>query len=169
MIDSLLLLDGTENRTFHQSALGEPCSSGLQLILSQLLLKPSSSPTTTSPLISILLILNLHIRSHSLRRLQHWDFVAFAEHPIDVGIIEVGMGGEWDATNVIAPDVAVITPIGMDHMEYLGNSLTEIARTKAGIIKEGAVAIFAHQEEEAAIELMRRAAEGFCYSSTRGA
>ena len=86
-------------------------------------------------------------------------FVAFAEHPIDVGIIEVGMGGEWDATNVIAPDVAVITPIGMDHMEYLGNSLTEIARTKAGIIKEGAVAIFAHQEEEAAIELMRRAAE----------
>ena len=86
------------------------------------------------------------------------SFVAFAEHPIDVGIIEVGMGGEWDATNVIAPDVAVITPIGMDHMEYLGNSLTDIARTKAGIIKEGAVAIFAQQEEESAVELMRRAA-----------
>ena len=64
-------------------------------------------------------------------------FVAFAEHPIDVGVIEVGMGGTWDATNVIDADVSVVMPIDYDHMEYLGNTLTEIASTKAGVIKEG--------------------------------
>ena len=60
---------------------------------------------------------------------------AFSEHPVDVGIFEVGMGGAWDATNIIQPAVSVITPIGMDHMEYLGNSIEEIASTKAGILK----------------------------------
>lgn len=86
-------------------------------------------------------------------------FVAFAEHPIDVGVIEVGMGGQWDATNVVAADVSVITPIGLDHMEYLGNSITEIAATKAGIIKEHGFIVLAQQTPEAAVELLRRAAE----------
>jgi dihydrofolate synthase/folylpolyglutamate synthase len=86
-------------------------------------------------------------------------FAAFAEHPIDIGIIEVGMGGEWDATNVVKADVSVITPIGLDHMEYLGNSLVEIATTKAGIIKEGGFAVLAQQEPDVAVELLRKAAE----------
>ena len=86
-------------------------------------------------------------------------FVAFAEHPVDVGVIEVGMGGEWDATNVIDADVSVIMPIGFDHMEYLGNTLHEIAATKAGIIKEGGFIVLAQQEPEAAKELIRKAAE----------
>ena len=86
-------------------------------------------------------------------------FVAFAEHPVDVGVIEVGMGGEWDATNVIDADVSVIMPIGCDHMEYLGNTLHEIAATKAGIIKEGGFIVLAQQEPEAAKELIRKAAE----------
>lgn len=86
-------------------------------------------------------------------------FVAFAEHPIDIGIIEVGMGGEWDATNVVQADVSIITPIGLDHMEYLGNTLTEIAATKAGIIKEGGFAVLSQQEPEVAVELLRKAAE----------
>lgn len=86
-------------------------------------------------------------------------FAAFAEHPIDIGIIEVGMGGEWDATNVVKADVSVITPIGLDHMEYLGNTLTEIASTKAGIIKEGGFAVLSQQEPEVAVELLRKAAE----------
>jgi len=86
-------------------------------------------------------------------------FAAFAEHPIDIGIIEVGMGGEWDATNVVDADVSVITPIGLDHMEYLGNSLAEIATTKAGIIKEGGFAVLSQQEPEVAVELLRKAAE----------
>jgi dihydrofolate synthase/folylpolyglutamate synthase len=86
-------------------------------------------------------------------------FAAFAEHPIDIGVIEVGMGGEWDATNVVNADVSVITPIGLDHMEYLGNTLVEIASTKAGIIKEGGFAVLSQQEPEVAVELLRKAAE----------
>ena len=86
-------------------------------------------------------------------------FVAFAEHPIDVGVIEVGMGGQWDATNVVDADVSVIMPIGFDHMEYLGNTLHEIASTKAGIIKENGFVVLAQQEPEAAKELIRKAAE----------
>jgi dihydrofolate synthase/folylpolyglutamate synthase len=86
-------------------------------------------------------------------------FAAFAEHPIDVGVIEVGMGGEWDATNVVDADVSVITPIGLDHMEYLGSTIAEIAATKAGIIKEQGFIVLAQQTPEAAVELLRRAAE----------
>lgn len=86
-------------------------------------------------------------------------FVAFAEHPIDVGIIEVGMGGTWDATNVIDADVSVVMPIDYDHMEYLGNTLKEISSTKAGVIKEGGFVVLAQQQPEAAVELLRRAAE----------
>jgi len=85
-------------------------------------------------------------------------FVAFAEHPIDVGVIEVGMGGQWDATNVVNADVSVIMPIGLDHTEYLGETLTEIAQTKAGIIKEGGFVVLAQQEPECAVELLKQAA-----------
>ena len=86
-------------------------------------------------------------------------FAAFAEHPIDVGVIEVGMGGEWDATNVVDADVSVIMPIGLDHTEYLGSTIAEIAKTKAGIIKEGGFIVLAQQEPEAAVELLKKAAE----------
>jgi len=86
-------------------------------------------------------------------------FAAFAEHPIDVGVIEVGMGGEWDATNVIDADVSVIMPIDLDHTEYLGSTIAEIAKTKAGIIKEGGFVVLAQQQPEAAVELLKRAAE----------
>jgi dihydrofolate synthase/folylpolyglutamate synthase len=86
-------------------------------------------------------------------------FAAFAEHPIDVGVIEVGMGGEWDATNVVDADVSVIMPIALDHTEYLGSTIAEIAKTKAGIIKEAGYVVLAQQEPEAAVELLKRAAE----------
>lgn len=85
-------------------------------------------------------------------------FAAFAEHPIDVGVIEVGMGGLWDATNVVDADVSVIMPIGLDHTEYLGETLAEIAQTKAGIIKEGGFVVLAQQEPECAVELLKQAA-----------
>src|ERR1700712_1233614 len=61
-------------------------------------------------------------------------FAAFADAPVDVAVIEVGMGGRWDATNVVDAPVAVITPIGVDHTEYLGDTIAEIAGEKAGII-----------------------------------
>jgi len=85
-------------------------------------------------------------------------FAAFAEHPIDVGVIEVGMGGEWDATNVVSADVSVIMPVDLDHTEYLGTTIAEIAKTKAGIIKEGGFVVLAQQKPEAAVELLKQAA-----------
>ncbi|MDO4631101.1 MAG: folylpolyglutamate synthase/dihydrofolate synthase family protein [Corynebacterium sp.] len=62
-------------------------------------------------------------------------YAAFADAPVDVAIVEVGLGGTWDATNVINADVAVITPVGIDHTEYLGDTIEEIAAEKSGIIK----------------------------------
>lgn len=61
-------------------------------------------------------------------------FAAFADAPVDIAVVEVGMGGRWDATNIVDAPVAVITPIGLDHTEYLGETLAEIAAEKAGII-----------------------------------
>lgn len=72
---------------------------------------------------------------------------AFADHPVDVAVIEVGMGGTWDSTNVVPGDVEVITPIGLDHATWLGTTLEEVAANKAGIIKDGATLISALQPE----------------------
>ena len=84
---------------------------------------------------------------------------AFSEHPVDVGIFEVGMGGEWDATNIIKPTVGVITPIGMDHMEYLGDTIEKIATAKAGILKPDMYGVLSNQTPEAAKVLLAKAAE----------
>jgi len=86
-------------------------------------------------------------------------FVAFAEFPVDVGIFECGMGGEWDSTNVINGSVNVITPIGFDHMEYLGDTLEKIAQTKSGIIKQNSFVVLAEQESDVAAVLMRACAK----------
>jgi dihydrofolate synthase/folylpolyglutamate synthase len=83
----------------------------------------------------------------------------FADTPIDVAVVEVGLGGRWDATNQIDADVAVVTPVALDHMNFLGNTVDRIAGEKAGIIKPGATAILAAQPPEAAAELLRRATE----------
>jgi folylpolyglutamate synthase/dihydrofolate synthase len=85
-------------------------------------------------------------------------FAAFADAPVDVAVIEVGLGGRWDATNVGDGVVAVITPVAMDHMQYLGNTIEEIATEKAGIIKPGATAVLAQQQVAAAEILLQRAA-----------
>ncbi|MWA06210.1 dihydrofolate synthase [Actinomadura sp. LD22] len=86
-------------------------------------------------------------------------FAAFADAPVDVAVVEVGMGGTWDATNVADGAVAVVTPIGLDHTRYLGDTLEEIAAEKAGIIKPGSVAVLSQQPVEAAEVLLRRVVE----------
>src|SRR5581483_11867255 len=83
----------------------------------------------------------------------------FADTPIDVAVVEVGLGGTWDNTNVIDAEVAVVTPIALDHTEYLGDTVAAIAAEKAGIIKPDSVAILGAQPTEAAAELLRRATE----------
>ena len=84
-------------------------------------------------------------------------FAAFADAPIDVAVVEVGLGGRWDATNIVDAPVAVVTPIGVDHTDYLGDTIAEIAGEKAGVIKKQAddlvptdtVAVIARQVPEA--------------------
>ena len=76
-------------------------------------------------------------------------FVAFADAPVDVAVVEVGMGGSWDSTNTADGDVAVFAPIDIDHADRLGDTIGEIATVKAGIIKQGAIAVSAVQVAEA--------------------
>ncbi|MGC7196443.1 bifunctional tetrahydrofolate synthase/dihydrofolate synthase [Mycobacteroides abscessus] len=98
-------------------------------------------------------------------------FVAFADAPVDIAVVEVGLGGRWDATNVIDAPVAVVTPIGIDHVEFLGPDLASIANEKAGIIKRhkldamtgeasaDTVAVIAQQQPEAMEVLLRQTVE----------
>lgn len=87
-------------------------------------------------------------------------FLLFAEHPADAAVIEVGLGGRFDATNVIAkPAVSVIMPVSLDHEAYLGDRVELIAAEKAGIIKPGVPAVFGQQESDAALEVLTDTAE----------
>jgi dihydrofolate synthase/folylpolyglutamate synthase len=86
-------------------------------------------------------------------------YAAFADAPVDIAVVEVGLGGEDDATNVIEAGVAVLTPIGLDHTEWLGDTIEDIAWAKAGIIHKGATVITAVQTEEAMRPILERSAE----------
>ncbi len=86
-------------------------------------------------------------------------FAAFADAPVDAAVVEVGLGGSWDATNVADAAVAAITPIAVDHINYLGSDITGIAAEKAGIIKAGSVAVLAAQPPEVARVLAARTVE----------
>ncbi|MEV3991228.1 folylpolyglutamate synthase/dihydrofolate synthase family protein [Streptomyces sp. NPDC049837] len=86
-------------------------------------------------------------------------YAAFADAPVDVAVVEVGMGGSWDATNVIDGDVAVVTPIDLDHTDRLGSTPAEIAGEKSGIIKQGATVILAQQPVDAAQVMLKKAVE----------
>jgi dihydrofolate synthase/folylpolyglutamate synthase len=86
-------------------------------------------------------------------------FAAFADAPVEVAVLEVGMGGRWDATNVADGDVAVVLPIAFDHERYLGHTLVEIASEKAGIIKDGATVVLAPQHDDVEGVLLQVAAE----------
>lgn len=86
-------------------------------------------------------------------------FAAFADAPVDVAVLETGLGGLWDATNVVEAQTAVITPISLDHTELLGSTVGQIAVEKAGIIHPGATVVLAAQPPDAAAVLLARAVE----------
>jgi dihydrofolate synthase/folylpolyglutamate synthase len=86
-------------------------------------------------------------------------FAAFADAPVDAAVVEVGLGGSWDATNVADARIAVVCPIGIDHVDYLGPDILGIAREKAGIIKPNSIALLAEQTNEVARVLIERATE----------
>ncbi len=86
-------------------------------------------------------------------------YAAFADAPVDVAVIEVGLGGSWDATNVVEAATCIVTPIGLDHVPLLGTTVAEVATEKAGIIHAGATVVLAAQPPEAAEVLLRRSVE----------
>ncbi|MGH3836072.1 MAG: bifunctional tetrahydrofolate synthase/dihydrofolate synthase [Pseudonocardiaceae bacterium] len=86
-------------------------------------------------------------------------FAAFADAPVDAAVVEVGLGGSWDATNVADAAVAAITPVAVDHVNYLGSDIAGIAAEKAGIIKPGSVAVLAEQSPEVAGVIAARSVE----------
>ena len=86
-------------------------------------------------------------------------YASFADTPVDVAVVEVGMGGSWDATNVADGQIAVITPIAVDHARYLGDRPEVIAAEKAGIIKAGSAVVIAEQESAVLDVLMQRVLE----------
>ena len=95
-------------------------------------------------------------------------YAAFADAPVDVAIVEIGMGGSWDATNVVDAQVAVVTPISIDHVRFLGSTVEQIAAEKAGILKAGSFGVLAQQEVAVSEVLLRRAAEVGCTVAREG-
>jgi dihydrofolate synthase / folylpolyglutamate synthase len=94
-------------------------------------------------------------------------FVLFAEAKLDRVVLEVGLGGRLDATNVVTPELCVITPIDYDHQVFLGDTIEQIAAEKAGILKPGVPAVFAEQRPEAEV-VLRALAQGACTFSRDG-
>jgi dihydrofolate synthase / folylpolyglutamate synthase len=86
-------------------------------------------------------------------------FAAFADAPVDVAVVEVGLGGAEDSTNVLHAGVCVITPVGLDHTEWLGDTISDIAHAKAGIIHKGSTVVAAAQEDDAARAILQRCGE----------
>jgi len=86
-------------------------------------------------------------------------YLWFADKPVGLGVFEVGMGGTWDATNLIRSDVAVLAPVGLDHVKQLGPAIKDIAEEKAGIIKEGRVAVVREQRPGPLAVIERRCKE----------
>ena len=121
--------------------------------------------TAWAELSPILELVDQELSAHGEARLSYFEamtvlaFVAFADAPVHVVVLEVGMGGEWDATNVAEAQVAVFTPIDMDHMAFLGSTLAEIARTKSKIIEPESIVVSASQRPEALTELTATASE----------
>jgi dihydrofolate synthase/folylpolyglutamate synthase len=86
-------------------------------------------------------------------------FAAFADAPVEAAVLEVGLGGRWDATNVADAQVALVGPVSIDHVEHLGSDVATIASEKAGIIKPGSVAVLAEQQPEVARAIAQRCLE----------
>jgi dihydrofolate synthase/folylpolyglutamate synthase len=99
------------------------------------------------------------VRMSKFEVLTGMAFAAFAEAPVEAAVVEVGMGGSWDATNVADAQIAVLCPVGLDHAEYLGTDIAGIATEKAGIIKPGSVVVMAAQQPAAQHVILERVAE----------
>jgi dihydrofolate synthase / folylpolyglutamate synthase len=100
-----------------------------------------------------------HVPMSKFEVLTGMAFATFADAPVEAAVVEVGLGGSWDATNVADATVATITPVAVDHVDYLGSDIAGIAAEKAGIIKPGSVAVLAEQQREVAKVIAARSIE----------
>ncbi|MDR9363224.1 MAG: folylpolyglutamate synthase/dihydrofolate synthase family protein [Microbacteriaceae bacterium] len=114
----------------------------------------------------ILEIADAKLESNGLPKITFFEaitllaFQAFADAPVDVAIIEVGMGGEWDATNVVNAEVTVFSQIALDHTKQLGSTVSEVAKTKSGIIKPDSIVVSQKQTPEAEFQLKNKLLDG---------
>jgi len=158
MIDALLTRMGLRT--------GRYTSPHLQLVTERIAI--DGSPIPASKYVSVYTDIEPYVRMvdgaggppmSKFEVLTGMAFAAFADAPVEVAVLETGLGGRWDATNVADAQVAVITPVGLDHVDYLGSDIAGIAGEKAGIIKPGSVAVIAEQSPEAQRVLLERAVE----------
>lgn len=156
MIDAGLRAAGVRTGLFTSPHLWEPTE---RIQIDGLPVSPSAFERAFNVVHETAQRLNLDAHPTYFETVTAMAFWLFREHRIDTAVIEVGLGGRLDATNVVEPALTVITPIDYDHQAYLGNTLERIAGEKAGILKPGVPAIFSHQRPEAAAVLEARAAQ----------
>ena len=122
-------------------------------------ISPRSSTASTTKVEELLAAGALDTHTTYFETVTAMALLAFAEAPVRYDVLEVGLGGRLDATNVVTPELCVITPVDFDHEAWLGRSLEAIAGEKAGILKPGVRAVFARQRPEAAAVIDERAAK----------
>ena len=162
MIDSLLTAMGLTVGRFtspHLHSFRERITIGGELIAPERLVEVYDEVLPMVELVDERAIANGGTRLNFFMMSVVLAYTAYADAPVDVAVVEVGLGGRWDATNVADGQVAVVTPVAIDHTRLLGSTVEEIATEKSGIIKPGAIAVSALQEPDVAEILLDRANE----------
>ena len=154
MVDSLLRANGLRTGRFTSPHLDSPTE---RITLDGVPLTEERFGEVYDEIAPYLDLVDDPVRMTFFEVLTGMAFAAFADAPVDVAVLEVGLGGLWDATNVVEAPVAVVLPVGLDHVPLLGTTLAEIATEKAGIIHPGATVVLAAQPPEAAEVLLARA------------
>ena len=154
MVDSLLRASGLRTGRFTSPHLDSPTE---RITLDGVPLSEERFEEVYDEIAAYVGLVDDPVRMTFFEVLTGMAFAAFADAPVDVAVLEVGLGGLWDATNVVAAPVAVVLPIGLDHVPLLGTTVAEIAAEKAGIIHPGATVVLAAQPPEAAEVLLRHA------------
>ncbi|KAA1429432.1 bifunctional folylpolyglutamate synthase/dihydrofolate synthase [Nocardioides antri] len=156
MVESLLAATGSRTGRFtspHVETMRERISLDLQPIETQRFVRCHEAVAEQAALVDAASAHPVSFFEMTVAMAYH----AFADHRVDAAVVEVGMGGRWDATNVIDAEVAAILPVALDHTDYLGPTVGAIAAEKAGIIKPGSVAVSARQPDDVAAVLRARA------------
>jgi len=159
MIDALLRAQGLRTGRYTSPHLSDPCE---RIAVDGTAISPGRFDDTWADIAAYVGLVDQQLidgcAMTAFEVITAMAFACFADAPVDVAVVEVGLGGSWDATNVADAAVAVLTPIALDHTEYLGDTIEQIAAEKAGIIKPGSQVVVAGQDPAAARVIMEQAA-----------